>query len=56
VRLPRGPARFDGEPTPVGAVPAIGEHTLDVLRDLLGRSDDEIAELARDGIVSFPNA
>jgi benzylsuccinate CoA-transferase BbsE subunit len=56
VRLPRGPARFDGEPTPVGAVPAIGEHTVDVLRDVLGRSDDEIATLARDGIISFPNA
>jgi crotonobetainyl-CoA:carnitine CoA-transferase CaiB-like acyl-CoA transferase len=55
VRLPRGPARFDGEPTPVGAVPAIGEHTVAVLRDVLGRSDDEIVKLARDGIVSFPS-
>jgi benzylsuccinate CoA-transferase BbsE subunit len=53
VRLPRSPARFDGELTPVGAVPALGEHTVDVLRDVLGLTDDDIAALEREGVVGL---
>ncbi|MFI5053403.1 MAG: CoA transferase, partial [Acidimicrobiia bacterium] len=51
VQLPRGPVRFDGVATPVGAVPAIGEHTEDILRSLLGFADPEIAALLADGVV-----
>jgi crotonobetainyl-CoA:carnitine CoA-transferase CaiB-like acyl-CoA transferase len=52
VRLPCGPVRFDGEPTAVGAVPAVGAHTDDVLRHLLGKSEAEIAALHASGAVS----
>jgi crotonobetainyl-CoA:carnitine CoA-transferase CaiB-like acyl-CoA transferase len=31
--------------------PCLGEHTDDVLRDVLGRSDDEIASLRADGVI-----
>jgi crotonobetainyl-CoA:carnitine CoA-transferase CaiB-like acyl-CoA transferase len=56
VRLPRGPVRFDGVATPVGAVPAIGEHTVDVLHDVVGLSRDEIAALGRDRVVGLPTS
>jgi benzylsuccinate CoA-transferase BbsE subunit len=51
VRLPRGPVRFDGEATTVGAVPGVGEHTDDVLRSVLGMGDDEIEALRTWGAV-----
>jgi crotonobetainyl-CoA:carnitine CoA-transferase CaiB-like acyl-CoA transferase len=56
VRLPRGPVRFDGVATSVGAVPAIGEHTDDVLRNLLSLADREIAALLADGVVRSTTA
>jgi crotonobetainyl-CoA:carnitine CoA-transferase CaiB-like acyl-CoA transferase len=31
--------------------PCLGEHTDDVLRDVLGRSDDEIASLRAEGVI-----
>jgi benzylsuccinate CoA-transferase BbsE subunit len=54
VRLPRAPVRFDGEMTTVGAVPAVGEHTVELLRDVLGLSDAEIEHLVTDRVVATP--
>jgi crotonobetainyl-CoA:carnitine CoA-transferase CaiB-like acyl-CoA transferase len=45
VRLPRGPMRFDGESTVVGAVPGVGGDTDAILRAVLGKSGSEIAAL-----------
>ena len=51
VRIPRGPVRFDGEPTGVGAVPGVGEHTDVILHELLGKDDAAIAALRASGAV-----
>jgi crotonobetainyl-CoA:carnitine CoA-transferase CaiB-like acyl-CoA transferase len=39
---------------PETRVPWVGEHTDDVLRAELGLDDDELAELAADGIIARP--
>jgi benzylsuccinate CoA-transferase BbsE subunit len=52
VRLPRAPVRIDSVAAPVGAVPAVGEHTDAVLRDVVGSTDDEIAALRADGTIA----
>jgi crotonobetainyl-CoA:carnitine CoA-transferase CaiB-like acyl-CoA transferase len=45
------PYRFDGERLPVrSAPPRLGEGTTDVLRDLLGLSDDKVARLKSRGV------
>lgn len=51
VRLPRAPVRIDGVAAPVGAVPAVGEHTDAVLRDVLGADGAEIQALRASGTV-----
>jgi crotonobetainyl-CoA:carnitine CoA-transferase CaiB-like acyl-CoA transferase len=49
---PSMPFRDTGEPFPIrSAPPTLGEHNRDILADLLGLSDAEIDELARDGII-----
>jgi len=45
MKLSATPARCDLPP------PLLGQHTEQVLRDLLGKSDDEIAALRGKGIV-----
>ncbi len=54
VRVMDGPVwRFDRSPAHVRLpAPRFGEHNEYVLRGLLGLSDDEVAELERDGIVA----
>jgi crotonobetainyl-CoA:carnitine CoA-transferase CaiB-like acyl-CoA transferase len=55
-----GRALFDGPVTmfsdtpsrPTHAGPLIGQHTMEVLRDVLGYSDGEITELAADGVLT----
>ena len=55
-----GRAIFDGPPTRFSATPAspthagplIGQHTLEVMRDVLGYTEDEIADLAATGAIS----
>jgi formyl-CoA transferase/CoA:oxalate CoA-transferase len=48
VRLSRTPAK---EPSPS---PVLGQHTHDVLRDVLGLGDEEIVRLEAEGVVSGP--
>ena len=46
------PYRFDGERLPVrNAPPTLGEGTHDVLRSLLGLTDEKLAQLKADGVV-----
>jgi crotonobetainyl-CoA:carnitine CoA-transferase CaiB-like acyl-CoA transferase len=50
--LPRFPVLVDGRPMPVrGSSPLVGEHTEEVLRDVLGLSEDEIADLIVNEVV-----
>ncbi|MBM3384924.1 MAG: CoA transferase, partial [Betaproteobacteria bacterium] len=46
------PMRFSGTPLAFGrAPPLLGQHTDEVLRGLLGKSDAELAQLRADGVV-----
>ena len=55
-----GKSIFDGPVTtfsktpsrPTAAGPLIGEHTFEVMKDILGYSDDEISEMAAAGALS----
>jgi crotonobetainyl-CoA:carnitine CoA-transferase CaiB-like acyl-CoA transferase len=52
VKLVRSPMRMSATPATSGlAPPLLGEHTAEVLRDVLGKNDAEIAALRADGIV-----
>ena len=52
LRLAGRPVKFPGAPQrPVTAPPVMGQHTGEVLRDLLGYSDAEIAALKRGGVI-----
>lgn len=44
--------RFSETPPQLTAAPCLGEHTLEVLRDILGYSDDEIVAFAEAGALS----
>ena len=46
IRLSKTPARI------TGPAPLLGQHTEEVLKELLGKSDDEIATLQRLGVWS----
>ena len=53
IRVTGRPIRFSAhEHEPLRAAPLIGEHTDEVLRDLLGYGADEIAELRRTGVIA----
>lgn len=47
----RSPIRMGGQTLPVSGPPALGEHTDDVLREVLGFTDVTISALRRDGVV-----
>lgn len=52
VRLVRNPIRMSGLPATSGLPPPLlGQHTGDVLRELLGRSEEEIAALRERGVL-----
>jgi benzylsuccinate CoA-transferase BbsF subunit len=46
------PIRLNGQSAEITRAPMFGEHTHDVFREILGFSDQEIAELVLQGIVS----
>jgi 2-methylfumaryl-CoA isomerase len=53
-RMPGTPLDFSAVPrAPVRRAPALGEHTAEILADLLGVSDAEIGRLAGDGVVGL---
>jgi 2-methylfumaryl-CoA isomerase len=55
--MPGSPVAFGGVARlPVRRAPVLGEHTDDVLRDVLGRSDAEIAKLHEEGVVAAATA
>jgi len=48
----RNPIRMSATPIPdAAAPPTLGQDTIAILRDLLGRSDDEIASLRMEGVI-----
>jgi crotonobetainyl-CoA:carnitine CoA-transferase CaiB-like acyl-CoA transferase len=49
VRHIASPLRVDADPPPIRRAPTRGEHTLEVLRDLCGYSEDHVAEISRSG-------
>ena len=50
--LENAPSRMTALPDPVLCpAPLMGEHSLDVVRDLLGLSEDELKALTEDGIL-----
>lgn len=52
IRAPGYPAEFSETPASPGfTAPKLGEHTLEVLRDIGGYSEAEIAELQKSGVV-----
>jgi 2-methylfumaryl-CoA isomerase len=53
-RMPGTPLDFSAVPrAPVRRAPALGEHTAEILADLLGLTDAEIGRLAGDGVVGL---
>jgi 2-methylfumaryl-CoA isomerase len=55
LRTPASPLRFpENPPVPPLAAPLLGMHTDEVLADVLGLSDREIARLHDDGVVAGP--
>ncbi|MES2130394.1 MAG: CaiB/BaiF CoA-transferase family protein [Pseudomonadota bacterium] len=53
VKLVRSPMKLSATPTaPERAPPLLGQHTDEVLRELLGHSDEQIAALKAKGVVS----
>ena len=56
MRIVRGPILFDGQgPSPASAPALLGEHSHTILTDDLGYSDEEIKEMARNGVISSPS-
>jgi formyl-CoA transferase len=52
VKLVRNPIRMSATPATSGmAPPLLGQHTMEVLREVLGRSEEEIAALRERGVI-----
>ena len=55
IRLPGIPVKFGGTPAAVqGPPPNVGQHTDEVLRDMLGLSPSAIVELRASGALGAP--
>ena len=52
--MPTWPVRFDGVPTEVKSAPLLGEHTDEILRQVLGFSDHQVAEIHDSGALDPP--
>ncbi len=48
------PIKMSGSPSEVARSPLLGEHTREILRDVLGLPEEEIAEIARSGATGEP--
>jgi formyl-CoA transferase len=51
-RLPGCPVRLSDSPAPTTAPPLAGQHTVDILADVLGMSKDDVAALQARGVVA----
>ena len=51
IRLPSCPVRLSASPAVTTPAPLAGQHTADVLAEVLGLSKDEVAQLAQRGVV-----
>jgi formyl-CoA transferase len=51
LRLPGCPVRLSASPAPTTPPPLAGEHTVEVLQEVLGLSSEEIADLRTRGAV-----
>jgi crotonobetainyl-CoA:carnitine CoA-transferase CaiB-like acyl-CoA transferase len=55
MRMTGRPVKFPGSPQPpLTAPPVLGQDTMDVLRELLGCSDDSLRQLAGKGVIVGP--
>jgi formyl-CoA transferase len=52
VRMPGSPVRLSASEAPTTPAPLLGEHTAEVLAEVLGLSKDEIAALRGKGVVA----
>lgn len=50
--LQHEPITWNGERLPIARAPFFGEHSVEVYRELLGIDDEELAELAAEGVIS----
>lgn len=52
VRLVGPPIKLSGSPTPItNPAPLLGQHTAEILAELLGYSEEQVAQLQADGVV-----
>ena len=52
VRLVGPPFKLSGDPRPLtGAAPLLGEHTAEILREMLGYSEEQVSRLQAEGVV-----
>ena len=51
-RLPGNPIHFSRRVIPLGAAPILGQHNTEIVGDLLGYSDEALAELAASGTLA----
>jgi formyl-CoA transferase len=52
VRLMSSPLRMTGSETKIARAPLLGEHSVSVLRDELGLSEDELSALKQRGVIA----
>jgi CoA:oxalate CoA-transferase len=52
VRQPSFPLKFSASPIVTGPAPTLGQHNDEILRDLLGYGDEEIAALRQEGVIT----
>ena len=52
IRLPGCPVRLSDSPAPTAAPPLAGQHTVEILGDVLGMSKDDVAALQARGVVA----
>ncbi len=51
IKQPNFPLKFSGTPAVTNPAPVLGQHNGEVLSNILGYTEDEIAELRKDGVI-----